>query len=582
MDRWSLPELTRARRAIVVVDVVESVRLMQEDEAGFIDRWRRFVHEVRTEVLPKHGGRMVKSLGDGMLLELDSAPRAVAAALQLQRRSCDMGLPLRIGAHVSEVVIDELDVFGAGVNLAARLTTLAHPGEFVASAALAAELVDGLDGQLFDLGPCYVKHLTEPVHAYRVGAAASRSIKTFTGGDAMRPVIAVLAPRVAADDPALRVAAELIADSVTAMLSRSTWVRMIGRRSSSVLSRPDVDSSCAAELLSADYIVAGSLAASSGRLVYSVEMQGDHGQALVCAERLTAAHADLFDPDSVLVHETVRAVHGALINAEVHRARHLPLPNLQSFSLLMGALGLMHRPLRSDFQRSGELLQHLSDQHPRAAAPLAWLALWQVIGHTRGWAQGVDVTAERCLSDSMRAIELDPDCGLAYAMAGFANCHLRQDLDSAEALYLQSLRTDPNESLAWLFKGVLHTFKGEGEAALAASETALELSPIDPMRYYYRSLAASAAVAAGRYNRAIELATESLRLNCSHSSTLRALAMAQAMAGHVEQARHSVSRLLAIEPGFTVAQFLRRSPSARFPAGQRYADALRAAGAPEH
>lgn len=590
-DPWPLPELQRARRAIVVVDVVESVRLMQEDESGFIDRWRRFVNEVRTEVLPAHGGRLVKSLGDGMLLEFASVPPAVAAALAMRERvsAASAGrdsvaaIHLRMGAHVAEVVVDELDVYGAGVNLAARLATLAGVDELIVSAQFAEELVDGLDGELVDLGPCYVKHLDGPVRAYRIGAATARNAdKGIFNGSAFKPVVAVLAPHPLDIDTAHRITAELIADSMTAMLSRSNWVRVIGRRSSTMLSRPDIDAARAADLLAADYVVAGTLAMRGTRIVYNVELLGQQGRALVWADRRSAEQSDLFDPQSALIHGTVGAVHGAVVNAEVHRARHLPLPNLKSFSMLMGALGLMHRERRDEFDRAGVLLQHLSDQHPRAAAPLAWLALWQVLRHTRGWSEGRAATADRCLAESMRAIDLDPDCGLAYAMAGFAQCHLRQDLDAAQGLYRQALRVDPNESLAWLFRGVLHTFKGEGDEALEASETALKLSPIDPMHYYYRSLAASAAVAAGRYERAIELANDSLRLNCVHSSTLRALTMAQALAGHLDQARSSAGRLLALEPGFSVAEFLRRSPSARFPAGQRYADALRAAGVPEH
>ena len=165
---WPLPELTRARRAIVVVDVVESVRLMQEDEAGFIDRWRRFVHQVRTEVLPAHEGRLVKSLGDGMLLAFHAVPKAMSAALQAQAAAAACGISLRVGAHVGEVSVDELDMFGAEVNMAARVATLAEPGGIVVTAMFRDELVDGLDARLEDLGPCWLKHVSAPVHAFSV------------------------------------------------------------------------------------------------------------------------------------------------------------------------------------------------------------------------------------------------------------------------------------------------------------------------------------------------------------------------------------------------------------------------------
>jgi class 3 adenylate cyclase len=140
----------------VVVDVAESVRLIQQDELGTIDHWRRLVNEVRSQVLPAHGGRLVKSLGDGMLLEFESARAGVAASLQVQARAeafnldrdAHSAVQLRVGVRASDVLVDELDVYGAGVNLAARLCTLAEPGEVVVSAAVRDERVPGLDGEM--------------------------------------------------------------------------------------------------------------------------------------------------------------------------------------------------------------------------------------------------------------------------------------------------------------------------------------------------------------------------------------------------------------------------------------------------
>ena len=169
-DGMQWPELQRSRRTIVVVDVVESVRLMQAHEADVIDRWRRFVNEVRGEVLITHGGRLVKSLGDGMLLEFANVPSAVAAALDMQQRivpynearEATAAILLRIGLHTADVVVDDLDIYGTGVNLAARLAGLADPGGIVASAEVRDQLVPGLSAEVEDLGDCYLKHMAEP------------------------------------------------------------------------------------------------------------------------------------------------------------------------------------------------------------------------------------------------------------------------------------------------------------------------------------------------------------------------------------------------------------------------------------
>ena len=167
----------------MVVDVVESVRLMQAHEADVIDRWLRFVNEVQTQVLPARGGRIVKSLGDGLLLEFELVPSAAAAALDLQRRitphnanrGADAAIMLRAGVHVAEVVTDERDIYGSGVNLAARLATLAGPGEVIVSDQVHAMLVPGIDADVEDLGDCFLKHIEGPIRAYRLGAAVPGS-----------------------------------------------------------------------------------------------------------------------------------------------------------------------------------------------------------------------------------------------------------------------------------------------------------------------------------------------------------------------------------------------------------------------
>lgn len=164
----------RSRMAVLVVDMVESVRLMQTNEADVIERWRRFVDEVRLEVLPAQGGRLVKSLGDGLLLAFAAAPQAVVAAFALHQvmqrgnRDCvpDAVVLLRVGLHVCDVVVDELDVYGAGVNLAARIASLGQPGDTLVSEAARDLLVDGVHADLEDRGPRFVKHIDEPVRVF--------------------------------------------------------------------------------------------------------------------------------------------------------------------------------------------------------------------------------------------------------------------------------------------------------------------------------------------------------------------------------------------------------------------------------
>jgi class 3 adenylate cyclase len=189
----TLDEVDRFTQVVMMLDVVESVRLMERDESGFIQRWRQFVRDARDNVLPASGGRIRKSLGDGLMLEFTDAGQAMQAALallQVARDGDEAGRPdrrmqLRVAAHVTPYVADELDVYGAGVNLTARLVQLAGPGEIVVSDALQRQL-DPARFALDDLGLRCLRHVSEPVQVFRVQLARDGS----GGADSTLPGLA--------------------------------------------------------------------------------------------------------------------------------------------------------------------------------------------------------------------------------------------------------------------------------------------------------------------------------------------------------------------------------------------------------
>jgi len=273
----------------------------------------------------------------------------------------------------------------------------------------------------------------------------------------------------------------------------------------------------------------------------------------------------------------------AVMVREFERATSQPLPTLESYAILLGAIALMHRSAGSDFDRAKALLAHLAERLPRSPLPPAWLAKWHVLRVVQGWTADAKQESQLALDQSERALHADPNSSLALTMSGLVHAYLRKDFDAAETRYRDALTVNPNDSLAWLFSGTLHGFKGEGASAMFATERALRLSPLDPLKYFYDSLAASAAVSAGKYERAIELARRSLRINRSHLSTYRALAIAQSLLGRTPDARETIQQLLAREPGFSVQGFLERFPGRSYAPeyARTLAEALRGAGLPE-
>jgi tetratricopeptide (TPR) repeat protein len=271
----------------------------------------------------------------------------------------------------------------------------------------------------------------------------------------------------------------------------------------------------------------------------------------------------------------------AVMTRELQRAQSQPLPTLESYTLLMGAIALMHRLSLQDFDRSRQMLQALTERVPRQPIPWAWFAKWYVLRIQQGWSNDPAMDTQLALDCGRRALDADPQCSLALAMSGFVHTNLLRRLDIAEEQYDLALRVNPNDSLAWLLKGTLHAFKGEGKIAIEHTQRALRLSPLDPHRYFYDSLAATAALSAGQYKRAIDLAKRSLRANRTHTSTFRALAISQWQLGLHDDARKTVSELLRLEPSLTISGYRERHPSSGFETGKIWSSALQGAGVPQ-
>jgi adenylate cyclase len=188
--------------------------------------------------------------------------------------------------------------------------------------------------------------------------------------------------------------------------------------------------------------------------------------------------------------------------------------------------------------------------------------------------------AVEATASAERALACDPDDALALAVDALVAAWSRHDLDAAEGRLAQALAANPNEPLAWLWSAMTHAWRGNGAEAVPRAERALSLSPLDPMSYYFNSLAGTANLVGERYDQAIELASRSLRDNSLHTPSLRCLAVAQVLSGRVSEARSTVLRLRELEPALTASAFRERYPGRDSPQAARFAAALEAAGLP--
>jgi tetratricopeptide (TPR) repeat protein len=281
-----------------------------------------------------------------------------------------------------------------------------------------------------------------------------------------------------------------------------------------------------------------------------------------------------------MLNHLAEATARALIDAQVQHSLVQPMPRLDSSSLLLGGITMMHRASVRDFERSREALDALVDRHSRIATPRAWLAKWHVMRIIRGLSDSPQRDTQLALEQTKRALDSEPENALTLAVEGYAHCQLLGNFTIATQRLDRSIAANPNEPMAWLFKSVLSTMWGSAQDSVVEVEYASSLSPIDPLRYYFELLLASALLTNDQHQQAIQHAKLSLKANRHHSPTLRVLMTAQVESGLIEDSRATLSALLKEEPGLSVSSYLAIG-SASSITRKRCAAAMRALGVPE-
>lgn len=397
----------------------------------------------------------------------------------------------------------------------------------------------------------------------------------------LRPIVAVIPPILHAsretDDPV----GEIIADEIITGLSKCEDLQVISRLSTTQYRAKTVSLEQIALNLGAAYVISGSYRSSGSITRVTIELVEVRSKSVLWSETKAIDVEKLFMRSDELVSLAISETSRIIIGNELQRALTMEAHTLESYTLLIAATRLMHRASRRDFERAKGLWQALTVRTRNLAIPHAQLAKWHLLSFTRGWNTNGKEVAKSALECTSMALDNDSHCSLALTVDGCIRTQLLRDLDAGEELYRNALDVNPSESLAWLFLGTLNAFKGNGTDALAETDQAMRLSPIDPLRYFYESLAATAALSANEFDRAVELANSSISLNKTHSSTYRALAIAQVNLGKDTEARQTTEALLKLDPTLTVRSFLARSPSADFEIGRTWAKALKTAGVPK-
>ncbi len=419
----------------------------------------------------------------------------------------------------------------------------------------------------------------DSVRADHKRIAALCQLSQSRGPQRLRPRVCALPLSVPpGTDPALAIAADWIAEESCRMMSRSSLISVISHLSGRAMSHRFVDISGVRETLGVDYLLTGSMRRHGDAWVADIDFVDTETGELLWNRNLVSDQHRFGESALPWLENVVQCVGRSIAAGALAQSRQMPLPALPAHKLLIAGATAMHHPTLHDFLRARQFLDEAAERAPNSAPVHAWRGKWYVLSVIKNYTADRAADTQQALDCTARALDLDPQSSFGLTVDGFINGNILKNFDTAERSYQAALDINPNESLAWLLRGSLLAFRDEGTSAIRATSTARALSPIDPFGYYFDSLASSAHLAAGDYDRALALADKSIAANDRHISTLRARIAALHALDRGDEARIAAQDLCRRFPAFQLSDYRSTHPSAQNKTGRLVIEALRVAG----
>ncbi|TYO61335.1 adenylate/guanylate cyclase domain-containing protein [Bradyrhizobium hipponense] len=581
--------LERRLSAILAADVAGYSRLMGVDEEATHVQLKDHLRTLVEPKIAEHRGRVVKNTGDGMLVEFSSVVDALRCALEVQRGMAarnagvpqDKRIELRVGINVGDIIIEENDIYGDGVNIAARLETLALPGGICVSARVQEDARSKLDLAFEDTGEHQLKNIAWPVRVYRVRLEGVEARPPPALALPDKPSIAVLPFQNLSGDPSQEYFADGIAEEITTALARLRGFFVIARGSAFTYKGKAVGLKQIGRELGVRYVLEGSVRKAGERVRIGVQLADAGTGREIWVERYERALADLFALQDEVTASIVTAVEPQLYAAEGARVQQTPPGQLDAWDHVIRALPFMWRRTRSDNAAALDLLWaalRLDPSYARALGLHAWLSLWNA--HAFGSAGGLAAVLASATERARAAVAIDRDDPWARLALGLSHMLRREHEDAVEELRA-ALDLNPNFALGHAFLGLALAYGGEGAQAVGYLETAMRLSPRDPFFSFFAGHRAFAHFVAGDYSAGLDWGRRAVRQSPDISGHWRALALSAAMLGYLEEAQEAVAKARELNPDYSVAWVERASPLVHAADRARYCDILRPVGLPE-
>jgi TolB-like protein len=569
---------TRRLAAILAADVAGYSRLIGEDEEGTLNRLKAIRTELIDPTITEHRGRIVKTTGDGLLVEFASVVDGLRCAAKWQAGMAGHDaatqpkdrIEFRIGIHQGDIVVDGDDIFGDGVNVAARLEGLADPGGICVSARVQEDTAGRL------------------VRVYRVRLETAETPKPAPIEIAPvlalpdKPSIAVLPFQNMSGDPEQEYFADGMVEEIITALSRIRWLFVIARNSSFAYKGKSPDLRQVGHELGVRYVLEGSVRKAGNRVRITGQLIDSTTGAHIWADRIDGSLDDIFELQDKVASSVAGAIEPRLRQSEIERVSRKPTNSLDAYDLYLRAAALRDQHTDESVREAIVLLKRALAIDP-TYAPAAALAGWSRIHQlSHGRIPVSPSEAAEAVTLARQALEAGKDDPDALWMAAFTLLLLTGEHAVAATAIDRALTLNPNSAHAWMARGYVSCARGQPDAAIEALERAIRLNPLDRLSRTFTNGIAVAHLVAGRYDEALDWADRTLREEPGYSGALRSKAIACAHLGRIDEAREAVHQLIEAQPWQTIARN-RVFYSRVYPPeiAEIYVDGLRKAGLPE-
>jgi adenylate cyclase len=583
-----VPGPERRLAAVLSADMVGYSRLMEVDDTGTLARLKTLRIELIDPAIAKNRGRIIKTTGDGMLVEFQSVADAVQCAVEMQRgiarRNVDVPparwIQFRIGINLGDVIVDDNDIFGDGVNVAARLQMLAEPGGICVSGAVREQVSQRLnDVEFEDLGDQSVKNIARPIRTFRVqlekgGRSAPEGGHAAAREKSKKPSIAVLPLANMSGDPQQEFFADGLTEDIITELSRFHDLLVISRNSSFVHKGKAVKVRDVAREFGVDYVLEGSVRKAGDRIRVTVQLIDGETDRHIWAERYDRELEDIFEIQDEMTRAIVATLPGRVEAARHDRAKRKPTDNMVAYECVLAAKILHHRSTRTDNLEAQRLLDRALALDPNYAHAHAWKAC--VLGQTwvYDWCTDRDTIFQQIAAELEITLALDDNDSDVHRILAALNLN-RDDHDKAAYHQERALALNPNYDLVVVQQGELLTWLGRPEEGIDWIKKAMRLNPYHPERFW--SHLGRACYCAEKYAEAAEAFSRITRPDHTHHAFLAATF---AQMGNSVAADAHAKEVLKREPGFSVSAHLATQHYKHEVDRQRYEAGLLGAGLP--